>query len=74
MCLFGMVSLINHSKNENLVKKFPVKRDDVIMVYAQRNIKQGEELLHDYVSGLKEKKRTAALSQWGLSEWDGHHW
>lgn len=61
MCLFGMVSLINHSKNANLVKHFPSKRDDVIMVYAQRNINKGEELLHDYVSGVKDKKRVAAL-------------
>jgi len=66
-----MFSFINHSKNENIVRKFPQARDDIIMVYALKNIKKGEELAHDYAKDIKGQKRIAALSNWGISEWDG---
>jgi len=48
-----MFSLINHSKNENIVRKQPENRDDVVMVYARRNIKKDEELTHDYAKDIK---------------------
>jgi len=72
--LFGMFSLINHSKNENIIRKQPEKRDDIVMVYAQRNIKKDEEITHDYAKDTKAQKRVIALSQWEINEWIWSYW
>ena len=40
-----------------------------MMVFANRDIKKNEEILIDYVSGLKGGERANALRRCGIKEW-----
>ena len=50
--IFCFRSLLNHDRrNKNVRFEF---RDNVLMIYALRDIKVGEELVFDYCEGIDE--------------------
>jgi len=51
-CLYGLISFINHAKEENVFKS---KKGDYTMVTALRNIPKGEEIVFDYIKVYEEE-------------------
>jgi hypothetical protein len=48
---FGVINLLNHSKNSNITLKRD-KKNHLIRAYAKGNIKKGEELTINYICKL----------------------
>jgi len=46
--LLPIVALLNHSKDENVLKYKDSKSHDYTIVSALRDIEKGEEIVHDY--------------------------
>jgi SET domain-containing protein len=47
--IFCLRSFLNHDRNKNVRFEY---RDNVLMMYALRDIKEGEELVFDYCEGV----------------------
>ena len=62
--LFGLISLLNHSKHSN-IKKIHFS-DDILMVFADRDIDEGEEICHDYCLGIEGRERVERLRAYGI--------
>ena len=65
--LFGMISFLNHGRQNNLW--FRHIGLNLYIIGAARDIKAGEELLHDYVKDTKDpEERNKRLAFWGIKE------
>lgn len=66
--LFGLKSLINHSPDTN-ISITNLFGGSICLMYASRDINEGEEITLDYVSGVDDAvDRNLALEKYGIIE------
>jgi len=65
--LFGIISLINHGKDENVIHHHIGPYLHII--YAARDLKKDQELYYDYQPNIRDKEeRDKRMQHWGISE------
>ncbi|EMR71853.1 putative set domain-containing protein [Eutypa lata UCREL1] len=68
-CQIGILlltgSLFNHSDTPNVARTWDAEKEQEIFV-SLRDIKKGEELVHDYVPGVQGRTRREKLKQYGI--------